>query len=183
VNLIEFPIEVLLVLEFLNVLMQLKSIGVSNYNETHINEIEQEMLPLPSSNQISIHPYIYSGRKDLIVFLKSKNILPISYSPLGVPDVRKYTTKTGMSPTILEDPAVISIASKHSKTPAQIVLRWEIELGAPPNPRSMNATHMMDDMNVFDFSLSTEEMNTLSNLPQDTCDLDPDWYECVGKLP
>jgi len=43
----------------------------------------------------------------------------------------------------------------------------------------MNATHMMENLNVFDFSLSTEEMNTLSNLPQDTCDVDPDWAECV----
>jgi len=160
-----------------------RSIGVSNYNETHITELKQATLPLPSVNQISFHPYIYSGRKQLIEFLESHDILPVSYSPLGVPDWHKYPNQTGMFTTILEDPAIVAIASKHSKTPAQIILRWEIQLGVPPNPRTMSASHMMENLNVFDFSRSSEEMTSLGSLAQDTCELDPSWYECVGKLP
>lgn len=160
-----------------------KSIGVSNYNETHISELIQANLPLPSVNQISLHPYVYSGRQKVVEFCNNQKILPVAYSPLGVPDWHKYPTQTGMSETILTDPKVTAIASRYSKTPAQIVLRWEIQLGSAPNPRSMNAAHMRDNLNVFDFELSSDDMKSLNNLVQDTCDVDSTWYECVGRLP
>jgi len=116
-------------------------------------------------------------------YCKNHDILPIAYSPLGVPDWHKFPTSTGMSPTILEDPAVVRIASSYSKSPAQIILRWVLQSGLPTNPRSMNVAHMVENLNIFDFELTPKDMNDLNSLPEDTCTLDPDWYECVGNLP
>jgi len=153
----------------------IRAIGVSNYNETHFEEIIQANLPLPSANQISFHPYISHARKPVVDYCIRHNILPIAYSPLGVPDWHKFPTKgTGMSSTILEDPVVVKIAARYSKSPAQVILRWVLQSGLPTNPRSMNVDHMKENLNIFDFALAPNDMNDLNNLAQDTCEVDPD---------
>ena len=159
-----------------------RSIGVSNYNTTHLQEIIDAGLPLPTANQVSFNPYNYrTGRADLLQFCQKHQILLIGYSPLGVPDVHQFPT--GMPRTLLEDPVIVSLAKEYNRTSAQILLRWAHQLGVPTNPRSMNETHMLENLAVFSnpFTINDNDMNRINNLAQDTCDVDPDWYECVGN--
>ena len=167
-----------------------RSIGVSNYNTTHLQEIIDAGLPLPSANQVSFNPYNYrTGRADLLEFCQKHHILVIGYSPLGVPDVHQFPTEnrsrgsTGMSRTLLEDPVIVSLAKEYNRTPAQILLRWAHQLGVPTNPRSMNETHMLENLAVFSnpFTITDNDMHRIYNLAQDTCAVDHDWYECVGN--
>jgi len=85
-----------------------------------------------------------------------------------------------MAPSPLVDPTVLKIAAAHQKTSAQVILNWEWSLGIPSNPRSMNATHMMENLSAMDFSLQPTEIEQLNALPQDYCEND-DWYECALK--
>ena len=102
-----------------------RSIGVSNYNTTHLQEIIDAGLPLPTANQVSFNPYNYrTGRADLLEFCQKHQILLIGYSPIGVPDVHQFPTEnrnkqlTGMSRTLLEDPVIVSLAKEYNRTPA-----------------------------------------------------------------
>lgn len=167
-----------------------RSIGVSNYNVTHLQEIIDAGLPLPSINQVSFNAYNYrTGRADLLKFCQKNRIQLLAYSPLGVPDVHQFPVQypsggaTGMSGTLLEDPVVVSIAKTYNRTPAQILLRWIHQLDVPSNPRSMNATHMLENLEVYTkpFTISDSDMARITNLAQDTCEIDSDWYECVGN--
>jgi 2,5-diketo-D-gluconate reductase A len=166
-----------------------RSIGVSNYNITHLQEIIDAGLPLPSANQVSFNPYNYrTGRSDLLAFCQKNNIQLIAYSPLGVPDLRQFPVEhegkpTGMAPTLLQDPLISSLAKAYKRTEAQILLRWIYQLGIPSNPRSMNETHMIQNLDILSnpFTISDKDMMSIANLAQDTCKIDPDWYECVGN--
>ncbi|CAF4162131.1 unnamed protein product, partial [Adineta steineri] len=167
-----------------------RSIGVSNYNITHLQEMIDARVPLPSVNQVSFNPYNYrTGRADLLEFCQNNHIQLVAYSPLGVPDVHRYPvtyqnkTLTGMSPTLLQDPVISSIAKIYNRTEAQIILRWIHQLGVASNPRSMNETHMKENLDIFanPFTINDNDMMRIANLAQDTCDVDPDWYECVGN--
>jgi alcohol dehydrogenase (NADP+) len=167
-----------------------RSIGVSNYNITHLQEIIDAGLPLPSVNQVSFHPYIYrTGRADLLAFCQKNRIQLVAYSPLGVPDVHQFPVEhqsqgaTGMARTLLEDPLITSLAKTYNCTPAQILLRWIYQLGIASNPRSMNETHMVENLAIVSntFTINDNDMTRIANLAQDTCNVDSDWYECVGN--
>jgi diketogulonate reductase-like aldo/keto reductase len=167
-----------------------RSIGVSNYNITHLQEIIDAGLPLPSVNQVSFNQYNYrTGRADLLAFCQKNNIQLVAYSPLGVPDVHEFPTGdrseklTGMSATLLQDPVIISLAKDYNRTQAQLILRWIHQLGVASNPRSMNETHMIENLDILSnpFTINDNDMARIANLAQDTCDVDPDWYACVGN--
>ncbi|CAF3825728.1 unnamed protein product [Rotaria sordida] len=107
-----------------------RSIGVANYDITHLQEIIDAGLPLPSVNQVSFHPYNYrTGRADLLEFCQKNQIQLVAYSPMGVLDVHQFPVEhqnkgtTGLSPTLLEDPVITSLAKAYNRTPAQILLQ------------------------------------------------------------
>merc|ERR1711879_1111737 len=79
-----------------------------------------------------------------------------------------------------DHPAVQKIAVRHNRTPSQVLLNWLYVQGIPTNPRSMNATHMLQNMNSFDFKLSKEEVQELLDIPDVMCEED-DRYECRRK--
>lgn len=115
------------------------------------------------------------------------NIHP-GYSPLGIPDLTVNVSRTAslllhkypppLPANLLDAPAVHQIAAAHSITPAQAMLAWQYQLGIPTNPRCWNATHMRENMAVFDVKLSDDEMKTMSGFPQDSCASDKSFYEC-----
>ncbi|CAF1387641.1 unnamed protein product [Adineta ricciae] len=166
-----------------------RSIGVSNYNVTHLQEIIDAGMLLPSVNQVSFNPYNYrTGRADLLEFCQKNNIQLVAYSPLGVPDARQFPVvhegkPTGMHATLLQDPVIISLARTYERTEAQILLRWIHQLGVASNPRSMNEIHMRENLDILSnpFTINNDDMMRITNLAQDTCEVDPDWYECVGN--
>lgn len=155
------------------------SIGVSNFNVSHLEEIEAAGLPLPALTQSPFHIYRSSSQMDVINYCNKHDILFLGYSPFGVPDYKLYPSELPAA-SQLSDPVVAAIAAAHAPaTPAQVILAWHWALGVPFNPRSMNSTHMVENLAAFDITLNQTEIRMLSSRPQDFCEIDPKWYECA----
>jgi len=155
-----------------------KAIGVSNYNQSCLQEIIDAKLPLPSYNMCPFHLYRSSTQQALIDFCKNHNILFGGYSPFGALDNHTYPGPT-MSPQVIQDPRVIQVAKAHNVTPSQVLLQWYYALGVPTQPRSQNMERMKQNLNSYYFKLTQEEIDLLNSAPQDYCSEDPKWYACA----
>eukprot|EP01084_Bolivina_argentea_P077678 140934_1 len=144
-----------------------KAIAVSNYEIKHLNDLFNYKYPndgkvyLPSMNQIQFHGYHHEY--DLLNFCTKNNIQFNSWSPLGAPDVQANTW-TGNTPVLTQHPIAINIGKKYNKSAAQVWLRWNIQLNIIPIPRSNNVSHMLENMDIFDWKLSEDDMNQLYNI-------------------
>lgn len=130
----------------------IRSIGVSNFSPEHIDRLEKETGTLPVINQIQLHPYL--NQKGQREYNTSKGIITQAWSPIG----------RGVSP--LDDEVITGIATTCGKTPAQVILRWEVQLGILPIPMSSHAGRQAENLDIFDFELTAEEMiimNAISN--------------------
>ena len=136
------------------------AIGVSNFEQKHIEDIINLGGLIPSVNQVEYHPYWHED--DLVAYCKTKNIVFNSYAPLGTPDWAPAAHQ--WNGTILQLPVVQSIAGAHNRSPAQVILRWEWQQGIVVNPRTLNQDHMKENLNYFDFELSDNDMKQLSNI-------------------
>ncbi len=136
------------------------AIGVSNFEQNHLEDIIQMSSMIPSVNQVEFQPYWHED--DLLAYCKSKNITFNSYSPLGAPDWGP--TQHGWNGTILALPVIQSIAKAHQRTAAQIIQRWQWQQGIVVNPRTLNQNHMKENLNLFDFELSDDEMKQISSI-------------------
>ncbi|MFX1575209.1 MAG: aldo/keto reductase [Promethearchaeota archaeon] len=128
-----------------------RAIGVSNYTIKHIKEIFDSDDLIPAVNQVEFSPYTY--QKALLDFLKSKNIELEAYSPL----TKGYK---------LNDPKLLEIASKYSKTSAQILLRWALQKDVIVISKSSHPERIEENSNVFDFNISSGDMSTLDNFDE-----------------
>lgn len=140
----------------------IRSIGVSNFLPEHIERLENETGVLPVINQVEMHPYF--NQEEQRAFDASKDIITEAWGPVG----QKNET--------LDEQAILDIADTHGKTAAQVVLRWEIQLGVLPIPKSSHAGRQFENLNIFDFKLTDREMKTISDLTRDdgrNNDLDP----------
>ncbi|CAF1634672.1 unnamed protein product [Adineta ricciae] len=156
-------IETWRALETIFKLQQVRAIGVSNYEVNHLLEIFNLNSTLPSVNQVEFHPYWHED--ELVDFCQKHNITFNSYSPVGCPDHALTLGPTwNPIPDLRKHPRVVTIAAKHGKTSAQVVLRWHWQQGIVVNPRTRDPTHMMENMSIFDFELDQEDMMTLAYL-------------------
>jgi diketogulonate reductase-like aldo/keto reductase len=128
-----------------------RAIGVSNYMIRHLKELLKNSATIPAVNQVEFSPYLYL--KDLLDFCVSHKIQLESYSPL---------TK-GQK---LDDPKLKSLASKYSKTPAQMLVRWALQKKVVVIPKSSKRERIKENTEVFDFSISSEDMKVLDSLNQ-----------------
>ncbi|HSH18467.1 MAG TPA: aldo/keto reductase [Candidatus Saccharimonadales bacterium] len=128
-----------------------KSIGVSNYTVRHLEELLGQSDVVPMVNQVEFHPFIYEQQKDLVDYCKDKNILIEAYSPLS------RHSKTS-------HPEIEQIAEQAGKTPSQVILRWCLQHGTVPLPRSQNPDHIKENLEIFDFELDDQAMETLNSL-------------------
>lgn len=126
-----------------------KDIGVSNYGINHLQEIIDAELPLPVLNQIELSPWLQ--RKELVSFLRSHHIAIEAWGPL--------TRGTRLT----EDKKLLALAKQFNKTPAQVLLRWSLDYGAIPLPKTTHVERMQENLNVFDFDFSREEFIELGN--------------------
>ena len=117
---------------------------------------------IPAVNQLEFHGYWHEY--DLIEFCQENNITVNSYAPLGTPDVSQGYW-VGPTPILTEHPVAIDKGNKFNKSPAQIWLRWILQQGLVTNPRSENMTHIKENLDVFDFELSQEDMLDLASIP------------------
>ena len=125
-----------------------KALGVANCHRHHLEKILNIAEIVPQINQIEVHPLF--TQKPLIEYCKSKNIVVEAYTPIARFDDR-----------LMRRIKLTEIAKKHEKTPVQVVLRWHIQNGIIPVVRSSNKERQIENISVFDFELTDEEMKTI----------------------
>jgi 2,5-diketo-D-gluconate reductase A len=128
---------------------RIRSIGVSNFNEDHLERIIGETGVVPVVNQIELHPYFTQADKRS--YLKSKGIHIECYSPLG-------------SGAVLKDETIKTIGAKYGKSIAQTIIRWHLQQGDIVIPKTIHAERMKENIDVFDFELSAEDMQAIAEL-------------------
>jgi diketogulonate reductase-like aldo/keto reductase len=138
-----------------------RAIGVSNFSPAHLQKLLEQVETVPAVNQIELHP-LFSQQAAREAHARL-GILTEAWSPLGN-SVRKFGEK---SADPLTNPTVVSLAKKRGKTPAQIVLRWHIEHGTCVIPKSFTPARIAENINVFDFALSPEEVASIDALDTD----------------
>jgi diketogulonate reductase-like aldo/keto reductase len=130
---------------------KVRNIGVSNYTVRHLRELMDVSEVVPMVDQVELHPFIYEQQRELLDFCSRYNILVEAYSPL--------------SRTIHKvHPIIQSIAHQLGKMPSQVVLRWCMQHGTVPLPRSRNPEHIQSNLDVFDFELDDGAMRLLDSL-------------------
>ncbi len=132
---------------------KIRSIGVSNFQNHHIDELMAECEVMPVLNQIEYHPYL--TQEDVIAFDEGKGIAAEAWSPLG-------GSWKGIS--LLSDKTIASIAEKHGKTPAQVILKWDLQNKVITIPKSVHKERIIQNTQLFDFALTNEEMAAISAL-------------------
>jgi 2,5-diketo-D-gluconate reductase A len=130
-----------------------RSIGVANFHAEHLSNIIDLAFFTPAINQIELHPLL--NQADLRAVNAEHGIVTEAYGPLGVG-------------RLLDNPTVSSVAQAHGKTPAQVLIRWSIQLGNVVIPRSSSPERIKSNLEVFDFELTDDEMATLNGLDDGT---------------
>lgn len=133
-----------------------KSIGLSNFNEDQIERVIKAGSIVPANVQVECHPEL--PQTSLLNYCRSKGISLTAYSPLGSPD--RPWAKTD-EPVLMEHPTVAQIAKSHGKSPAQILIAFQIQRGVICIPKSVTKSRIEANMQVFDFKLTEAEMSSL----------------------
>ncbi len=129
-----------------------RAIGVSNFTIRHLEELIEESHVIQSVNQVEFHPFLY--QKELLKYCQNRGIQVEAYSPLARGERLKH-------------PRIISLATKYSKTPAQLMIRWGIQHGLVVIPKSTREERIRENSQVFDFDISDDDMRSLDSLNED----------------
>jgi|EP00927_Polykrikos_kofoidii_P022931 diketogulonate reductase-like aldo/keto reductase len=129
----------------------IRSIGVSNYNVSHIEVLRANGRPLPAVNQIEMHPMIFAERQPIIQYCRKNRIL-----------IQAYGSVFSGHQNLLESRPVQAVTQRHGKTPAQVLLRWGLQQGFAVIPKSVRKERLEENMNLFDFSLSDQDFKELT---------------------
>ena len=128
---------------------KVKNIGVSNFNIEHLEVLKSQTSIKPVINQVEFHPYF--TQQELRTYLDTESIYMESWSPL-------------MNAEILTDETINAIAEEIGKSPAQVVIRWNIEHGVVTIPKSITPHRIEENINIFDFSLTANQMERIDAL-------------------
>lgn len=142
-----------------------KSIGVSNFNAKQIDRVVGGARIQPVINQVECHPYL--TQKRLIEHCRAKNIIITAYSPLGSPN-RPWAKPEDAQ--LMEEPKIVEIAKRLNKTPAQVLIKYQIQVGNVVIPKSVTKSRIISNFNVFDFELTSADVAVI------------DSFECNGRL-
>ena len=133
---------------------KIKAIGVSNFQIHHLEQLAKTATVMPVVNQIESHPYFTN--QEVIDYCKQKNIAVEVWSPLG-----------GTGGNLLEDDTLQKLADKYQKTPAQIVIRWDIQRDVIVLPKSVHRDRIISNLEVYDFVLEDADMELINQLNKD----------------
>jgi len=128
-----------------------RSIGVSNYSIADLEELLAESSVVPAVNQVELHPFAYD--RELLEYCRHHGIVVEAYSPL-------------VQGQGLRHPAIVAMAAKHGRTPAQVLLRWGLQHGCIVIPKSDREDHLRENAAVFDFTLSEKDLGGLDALAE-----------------
>lgn len=137
-----------------------RDIGVSNYSAELIDDLVEATGEVPAVNQVEWSPFGHSD--ELQAHAERRGIVIQAYSPLT-------------RGTRLDDPALAVLAEKYGRTPAQLLLRWNLQRGTVPLPKASDEKHRRENIEVFDFKLTAEDMKALDDLNEH--------YSSLGELP
>lgn len=143
-----------------------KSIGVCNFLPEHLNKLKDETGIMPSVNQIELHPYF--NQEPMRQFDADNGIVTMDWSPLG------------RASSVLQDELLVKLSKKYKKTVGQMILRWELQLNTIPIPKSASPVRQRENMDIFDFEISEEDMRQINGLTKPngrTKNQDPAVYE------
>jgi diketogulonate reductase-like aldo/keto reductase len=126
---------------------RIRSVGVSNFGVQHLEAIRRSGRPLPTVNQIELHPF--TQQRPVVDYCRRHNIALMAYSPLA-------------RGTALNDPFVLQLARKYRRTPAQILLRWSLQNNFIAIPKTNQPARLRENFQVFDFRLSNSDMQQLT---------------------
>ncbi|XP_040104731.1 dihydrodiol dehydrogenase 3-like isoform X5 [Oryx dammah] len=139
-----------------------KSIGVSNFNHKQLEKILNKpgLKYKPVCNQVECHPYLNQSK--LLDFCKSHGIVLVAFGALGSQRIKEWVNPN--HPVLLEDPVLSAIAQKHKKTAALVALRYQIQRGVVVLAKGNNKKWIKENMQVFDFELTPEDMKAIDGL-------------------
>jgi len=128
---------------------KVKAIGVCNFKIGHLEELMKSAKIKPMVNQVEVHPL--SSKNNMLNYCNENNIQLVAWSPI-------------MRGQIFSNELIMSLAEKYKKTIVQIVLRWHIDRGVVPIPKSSNEERIKENFDIFDFNLSSEDINAINSL-------------------
>ena len=131
---------------------RVKAIGVSNFKQHHLEDLMREAEIKPMVNQVEYHPRL--SQEKLLAFCKEQGIQLEAWRPL-------------LKGEIFEEPTLVELADKYNKSVAQIILRWDLQNGVVTIPKSVTQHRIEENIELFDFELSNEDMTRISALNQD----------------
>lgn len=137
-----------------------RAIGVSNFMPHHLEQLLDHIEVVPALNQIELHPYFTQPAVQHAD--AAHGILDQAWSPIG--GITFYPGFGDQRRSVLRDDTITGIAAEHGKTPAQVLLRWHLQKGRSAIPKSTNPGRIAENFDVFDFSLTDEELTTLDEL-------------------
>ncbi|KAB1639539.1 MULTISPECIES: aldo/keto reductase [Pseudoclavibacter] len=139
-----------------------RSIGVSNFKGHHLDRLAAETGTVPAVNQIELHPRL--PQTETRAYNSTHSILTEAWSPLA-------------RGTLLQEPALVALAEKHDRTVAQVVLRWQLDLGNVVIPKSVHRDRLASNLEVFDFSLDADDLAVIAALESgERTGKDPDLF-------
>ncbi len=127
-----------------------RAIGVSNFTVAHLRRLADETGTVPAVDQVELHPRL--PQAELREYLRENGIATEAWAPIA------------QGGELLQDPTITDLAHRHGRTPAQVVLRWHVQLGNIVFPKSMRPERMRENIDVFDFELSPEDMTAIDAL-------------------
>lgn len=144
----------------------IRSIGVSNFLPEHLDRLEKETGVLPVINQVELHPYF--NQEQQRKYDQEHGILTQDWSPIG------------RASEMLQNETLKKLAAKYNKNVGQLILRWEVQLGTLPIPKSSSPTRQRGNIDIFDFTITDEDMQTIDSLSSKDGrlkDQDPSYYQ------
>lgn len=151
-----------------------KHIGVSNFNAQGLMDLVKYARIKPAVNQIELHPYL--TQKPLLEWIATQDIHVTAYSPLGSASYVSLGGDHGLGAGVLSEEGLQHMAARKGKSVAQIVLRWGIQRGCSVIPKSVNPSRLLENISVFDFTLTQEEMEAIDALNRNLRFNDPGVY-------
>jgi D-xylose reductase len=138
-----------------------RNIGVSNFGTSLLRDVLSYAKIPPAVLQVEMHPYL--AQEKLVRFCHQEKIAVTAFSPLGAPSYVPLGMATE-NDSVMNEPVVRNAAARHKKTPAQIVLHWAVQRGTAAIPKTTKVERLRENLSIFDFELSADEMNAISSL-------------------